>query len=71
MSNILLALSPTSSAHHQHSSSTNAPVSPPASMLPLATNNAMTRSIDSASSNDQTSNPFDVKIRRPKFPGKF
>ena len=71
MSNILLALSPTSSLHHQRSLSTNTPVSPPASMHAVATNNVMTRSIDSSTSNDQTSNPFDVKIRRPKFPGKF
>jgi hypothetical protein len=47
-------------------------MSPPStSMHPVATNNSMTRSVDSSGSNDPTSNPFDVKIRKPKFPGKF
>jgi hypothetical protein len=39
----------------------------------MASNTSITRvqEPNSSSSSDQPSNPFDVKIRRPKFPGKI
>lgn len=38
---------------------------------PMATNNVMTRSQEGSIGNEQSSNPFDVKIKKTKFPGKI
>ncbi|UJR35432.1 hypothetical protein I4U23_028189 [Adineta vaga] len=54
----------------------NAIVSPPmnhqiTSSSPIIANSATTRTSEAMANNEQTTNPFDLKIRKPKFPGFF
>ncbi|CAM4740239.1 unnamed protein product [Rotaria magnacalcarata] len=72
------AFSPHSTVNHAHSPSNNPIMFPTSNMTTTTTTvntttsgNSMIRSQDSNSSSDQVANPFDVKIRKPKFKGFF
>ncbi|CAF0832417.1 unnamed protein product [Rotaria sordida] len=70
------ALSQHSGNTHSNAPSHNLITSPTANITTTSpnvttSNNQMLRSPEPNSSNEQTSNPFDVKIRRPKFTGFF
>ncbi|CAF3423180.1 unnamed protein product [Rotaria socialis] len=74
---IFHAFSPHSTVNQSHSPSHNPIISPTSNMTTTTVNttisgNQMLRSQDSSnSSSDQVANPFDVKIRKPKFKGFF
>ncbi|CAF0761296.1 unnamed protein product [Rotaria sp. Silwood1] len=70
------ALSPHSATSHSNSPAHNLIISPTSNITTTSvnvttSNNQMLRSQETNSSSEQTSNPFDVKIRRPKFAGFF
>ncbi|CAF0759132.1 unnamed protein product [Adineta steineri] len=70
------ALTPTPTSNQSLSPSNNTTTSPSTNINTTAgnimtSNNIGNRTQEANSNNDQTSNPFNVKIRRPKFPGFF
>jgi hypothetical protein len=68
--NPCLALASSSALNHQHASTNNQSLSSLFNNAPMSLsnpNNPLARLQETG--NEQTSNPFDVKIRRPAFKG--